>query len=130
MFQVLLSNFLLVTAAKVTIDNFFRVDSKPGCNGTRRVQWQPIDTGNCLVEYTMEFRKSSEIVGTVENIRGPSYCTRDHDNATSVIIWATYEGRQGIKSDAKPLTLTQESTTPTGTTVSATSTQEGKNLSC
>ena len=102
-----------------------QVENKTGCNGTR-VQWQPINTGNCVVEYTIEFRKTNKIVGTEKNIRGNSYCTRDHNNATSVIMWATYEGRQGLISDEKHLTLTPDPTNPTAIITSAASTQKGK----
>ena len=115
MFSVLLFNFLLVTAAEVKIDNFFQVDDQPNCNGTRRVQWQPINTGNCSVEYTIEFRNNiNGTIGTEESITGNFYCTSKYDNATSVIMWATYEGTQGFKSD--PRLLTAAPVPPTTTT--------------
>ena len=114
--------------AKVNIDYFFRNDEQIGCNDTRRVQWQQIDTGGCTVNYTIEFRnKTNDIIGTVEKITGNFYCTSDFDNATMVIMWATYEGRQGIESDGKNLTATPEPSTTT-TTASTTTKQKGIKL--
>ena len=79
------------------------------------------------MEYTIDFRNSTNDTIDIEtNISGRSYCTSDYDNATSVIIWATYEGTQGSKSEAKFLT-TPEPSTPT-TTTSPTKTQKGINL--
>ena len=125
-FGILLYNFLLVVPAKVSIDNFFAVDGKSGCNGTRRVQWQPLDTGSCSVAYTIEFRnKTGDITGTVENIIGTSYCTKDYDMAVLVIMWATYEGRKGIKSEWKLFTETPKPATPKTATILPTTRQEG-----
>ena len=78
--------------AQVKIDNFFQNDEQVGCNSTRRVQWQPVNTGSCSVEYAIEFRNiTNNIIGVVESITDSFYCTSDNDNAISVIVWATYE---------------------------------------
>ena len=57
---------------------------------------------------------------------GNFYCTNDYDNATMIIMWATYEGRQGIKSGEKFLTAPPEPTTTT--TASISTKQEGIKL--
>ena len=131
MFEILLCNFLLVQPPPVKIDNFFQNEDQQGCNGTRRVQWQPLDTGNCSIEYNIEFRNSTDgVIDTVRNIRSENtfYCTNDYDNAISVVMWATYNVTQGIKSEAKLFTRTPESTTST-TITSPTTLQKGINLS-
>ena len=111
---MLLYDFVLVVPTKVEIDDFFRNDEQVGCNGTRRVKWQPIKTGSCSVEYTIDFRNSAnDSIDTVENITGNSYCSSKYNNATSVIMWATYKGTSGIKSEAKLFTTTPG---PTATT--------------
>ena len=117
--KFLLCNFLLVVPAQVKIGNFFQNDEQVGCNGTRRVQWQPVDTGSCSVEYAIEFRNgANNIIRVVENITGSFYCTSHHDNAISVTVWATYKGTQGVKS--KPAFLTARTTTNTTTTITTT----------
>ena len=112
-------NFLLVVPDQVKIDHFFQNDEQVRCNGTRHVQWQPINTGSCSVEYTIEFRNSKIItIGVVESITGNFYCTSDYDNAILVIVWATYESKQGLKSE--PALLTTRRTTNTTTTITTT----------
>ena len=129
MFQTLPCNFLLVVPAKVIIDNFFRNDDQHGCNGTRRVQWQRLDTGTCSVEYTIEFKNSTGgVIGTVTNMNNKiSYCTNDYDSADSAVMWATYKGTQGNKSEEKLLTARPKQTTSRATT-SRTIKQKGTNL--
>ena len=104
--------------AQVKIDNFFQNDEQVECNGTRRVQWQPVNTGSCSVEYAIEFRKiTNNIIGVVENITGSFYCTSDNDNAISVIVWATYESKQGVQSKPAFLAATLATTTTITTTI-------------
>lgn len=104
--------------AQVKIDNFFQNDEQVGCNSTRRVQWQPVNTGSCSVEYAIEFRNiANNIIGVVENITGSFYCTSDNDNAISVIVWATYESKQGVKSKPPFLTAALATTTTITTTI-------------
>ena len=110
---------------KVEIDNFFRNDDQVGCNSTRRVQWQPINTGSCTVECAIAFRNSADdTIGTIEHIRDSFYCTSGYDNANSVIIWATYKGTKGPESEANFLTDTPKPVPPT-TIILPTITQKG-----
>ena len=53
-----------------------------------------------------------------------AYCTNDYDSAISVVMWATYNGMQGNKSEAKLFNTTQERITST-TITSPTTTQKG-----
>ena len=121
--SILLCNFLLVVPTKVQIDNFFKNDDKVGCNETRRVQWHEINTGNCSVQYTIEFRNTTDgITGTENNISGNFYCTNQYDSATSVIMFATYnDGTRGNRSEVKFLTATPE---PSTTTVTSPTTKQ------
>ena len=70
------------------------------------------------MEYTIEFRNNNDVLGNVSGIVGHVYCTSDYINATSVIIWVTYEGILGYKSNEIALTTTSKpiSPTPTSTT--------------
>ena len=112
------SNFYLVIPVQVNIDGFFRNDDQVWCNGSRRVQWQLLDTGYCSVQYTIQFRNSTnDTIDTVENIIGHFYCTSNHNNAISVIMWATYKGRKGIRSNETHLAPAPP-TTPAATTLS------------
>ena len=104
-------------------------DGQHGCNGTRRVQWQPLNTGTCPVKYTIQFRNSKgDVIGTVVNMNNStSYCTNDYDNAISVVMWATYNGTQGNTAEAELVTTTPEPSTPT-TITPPTTTQKGTKL--
>ena len=120
--------FLSVLPEKVTIDDFSQNHDPVGCNGTRRVQWQLINVGSCSVEYTIEFKNSAQdVIGTVKDIKNKTffYCTSDFDNAASVIMWATYKGTQGIRSEVKYLSPLADATTSTTTTVLTTATHKG-----
>lgn len=116
----LLCNFCLVIPNKLKIDGFFQNHGRNGCNGTRLVEWQPSVTGNCSVKYTVEFRSNtSNTIDIVENITTSFYCTSDYDNADSVVVWATHEGIEGIKSNEtyfkiKPTPTTSPPTTTSG----------------
>lgn len=126
MFQDILYNFLLVIPVQVKKVKFFPNDGQVGCNGTRRVEWQPIKTGSCPVEYNIQFRKDEDIIlGKIENTLGTFYCTSDYNNATSVVVWATYEVRQGNASEETLFTPTPKPVTHTPTTTSADSTEKG-----
>ena len=129
LFEILLRNFHLVIPAKVKIDDFFRNDARKGCDDTRRVQWQPVDTGTCLVEYTVEFSNNrNNTIVIVENITDTFYCTSDYDNAKSVVVWATYKGIRGTNSNVTFLTATPKPTTPPSATTSGTTMKEGIKL--
>ena len=129
MFQLLLCNFHLVTPAKVEIDYFSQKYKQVGCNGTRRVKWDPLITGNCSVKYTIEFRNgTNDTIDIVRNITDTFYCTSDFDNAKSIVMWATYKGTEGDKSNVTFLTATPEPSTPPSTTTSTTVTEEGMQL--
>ena len=70
------------------------------------------------MEYTIEFRNiTNNIIRVVESITGSFYCTSDNDNAISVIVWATYESKQGVKSEPAFLTATPATTTTITTTI-------------
>ena len=70
------------------------------------------------MEYAIEFRNiTNNIIGVVENITGSFYCTSDNDNAISVIAWATYESKQGVKSKPPFLTAALATTTTITTTI-------------
>ena len=126
MFQDILYNFILVIPAQVKIVKFFPNDGQDGCNGTRRVEWQPLKTGSCPVEYTIQFRKAEDIIlDKMGNISGTFYCTSDYNNATSVVVWSTYQRRQGNASEETLFTPTAKPITHTSPTTSAGSTGKG-----
>ena len=92
------TNLCLVKPDQVIIDGFLPSD-KAGC--TRRVQWQPLDTGKCPVEYNIQFRnRYDKILGNVTNIRNNVnfYCTDDYANSYSVTMCATFKSIKGIES--------------------------------
>ena len=96
-------NFCLVKPDPVRIKAFLTTDVV-ACS--RRVQWQHLDTGNCVVEYNIEFiNNCGTILGTVTGIRNnvSFYCTDDYGNSSSVVIWAVQNGFKGTKS--KPAAL-------------------------
>lgn len=76
---------------------------------SRRVQWQHLDTGNCVVEYNIEFiNNCGTILGTVTGIKNnvSVYCTVDYANSSSVIMWAVQNGVDGTKSKVVALFTT------------------------
>ena len=67
---------MLIVPANVKMGHFVPNVDKISCNDTRRVQWQPINTSSCSVEYTTEFRNCvNDINGTVKNINNNFHCT-------------------------------------------------------
>ena len=91
-------NLWLVKPDQVSIDGFLP-SNKAGC--TRCVQWQPLDTVKCPVEYNIQFRnRYGKILGNVTNVRNnvKFYCTDDYVNSFSVTMWATFKSIKGIKS--------------------------------
>ena len=93
--------FYLVKPDPVHIDHFLP-SGKFGCN--RRVQWQPIDTGACQVNYNIQFRdNSSTIVGSVTGVKDNVniFCTDDYSNSLSVTMWASHNGVNGNKSQVE-----------------------------
>ena len=102
------TNFCLVKPEPVIIDDFL-LSEKFGC--TRRVQWEPLDTGNCLVEYTIQFRnRYGTILGNATNIRNNVnfYCTDNYASSYSVTMWATHKGVKGTKSQVTILFVRRE----------------------
>ena len=80
------TNLYLVKPDPVIIDDFL-LSEKVGC--TLRVQWQPLDTGNCPVEYTIQFRnRYGTILGNATNIRNNVnfYCTDNYASFYSVTM--------------------------------------------
>lgn len=125
MFQVLFWNFYLVIPASVTDIQFIQNDNQDKCNGTRRVQWKEINTGNCLVKYTIQFIDDGDNRRNVSSIVGDFYCTNEYDNATTVILWATFRGRQSIKSQMTFLSTTTKQPSSSPSTAAVSSTQQG-----
>ena len=81
------------------------------------------------MEYTIEFTNTTDGINkTVTNIASNFYCTSEYDDATSVVVWATHKGIQGIKSNETFVTLKPRSSTSSTTTPSSTTTQEGMKL--
>ena len=102
--------FHLVKPDPVSIEAFL-TSNTVACS--RRVQWQLLDTGNCMVEYNIEFKnKCDTIVGTVTGIRNnvSFYCTDDYTKSSSVAMWAVHNGVSGTKSKTLPLLSTQKRT--------------------
>ena len=102
------TNFCLVKPEPVIIDDFL-LSEKVGC--TLRVQWQPLDIGNCPVEYTIQFRnRYGTILGNATNIRNNInfYCTDNYASIYSVTMWATHKGVKGTKSHITILFVRRE----------------------
>ena len=102
------TNFCLVKPEPVIIDDFL-LSEKVGC--TRRVQWEPLDTENCLVEYTIQFRnRYGTMLGNATNIRNNVnfYCTDNYASSYSVTMWATHKGVKGTKSQVTILFVRRE----------------------
>ena len=100
--------FFLVKPDPVHIDHFLPSE-KFGCN--RRVQWQPIDTGTCPVNYNIQFRdNSSAIVGSVTGVKNNVniFCTDDYSNSSSLTMWASHNGINGNKSQVELFHDTQK----------------------
>ena len=101
-------NFCLVKPDPVHIEAFVTTDTV-ACS--RRVQWQHLDTGNCVVEYNIEFiNNCGTILGTVTGIRNnvSFYCTDEYANSSSVIMWAVQNGVKGTKSKIVALFTTPQ----------------------
>ena len=82
----------------VRIDDFF-LYNEVGC--CLRVQWQPVDTGKCPLEYNIQFWNSyGTILGNVTAARNNngSYCTDAYDDSFAVTMFATYKGVKGVES--------------------------------
>lgn len=102
------TNFYLVKPDPAIIDDFL-LSEKVGCS--LRVQWQPLDTGNCPVEYTIQFRnRYGTILGNATNIRSniSFYCTDNYASIYSVTMWATHKGVKGTKSHITILFVRRE----------------------
>lgn len=92
------TNFCLVKPEPVIIDDFL-LSERVGC--TRRVHWQPLDTGKCSVEYNIQFRnRHGTVLGNATNIRNnvSFYCTDDYASSYSVTMWASHKGIKGTES--------------------------------
>ena len=76
------------------------------------------------MEYTVQFLNNSNELGIVQKINytRKQICEKQYFNATSIVIWATYNGTEGFKS-ATNVTLFITSTLPETTT---TTTRSGK----
>ena len=92
------------------------------------MKWKPLDTG-CEVEYNIQFLDSKNIslgkVTIMDNI--DSFCSNNFISASSVIIWATFNGTEGSDSGSTFL-KTVTATTTTTTTIRVTTHAKGDNL--
>ena len=77
------------------------------------------------MDYTIQFKDKDGFRSNVTGIRGNFHCTNYYDNASSVIVWATFEGRQGIKSQEIQFSTTTPKPTTSTSTTAASSTQKG-----
>ena len=69
-----------------------------------------LNTG-CAVEYNIEFRDDKNVIlGNKASNRSP-VCDTDYGNATSVIMWATFNGFRGSDSEVETLKTTTTTTT-------------------
>lgn len=84
--------YFLVTPSKVTGIYFYQD------NGCYTVTWDKEDTGNCMVEYRLQFDYGAVITtyGTWHK-----YCSPKH---ISVQLWGVYRGRIGAKAEATATT--------------------------
>ena len=82
-----------------------------------------LDTG-CAVEYNIEFRDDNNVILGNKTSNSTFICDTDYGNATSVIMWATFNGFRGKDSEVKPLETTTTTTT-TATSTIVTSTNKG-----
>ena len=104
----------LVTPKAVPI-----VTAKKNFGNCTFVQWKPINTGFCPVEYTVQFMNNSDTLGIVPNISHTEnqICEKQFLNATSVVVRATYNGTIGVRSTVNVRVFT---TTTTPETITAT----------
>lgn len=84
-----------------------------------KVQWQSVNTGLCPVEYTVQFLNDTHVLGNITDIedKNRSICSKEYFYATSIVIWATYDGTEGSKTkEMVSLTTTTATTTTTAST--------------
>ena len=69
------------------------------------VEWTPIDIGNCHITYTIQYENQTGIAGVISEIDDSTrtWCTPSYVNATSIKMWAVYNGKIGVKSFTIPL---------------------------
>ena len=82
------------------------------------MKWRPLNT-KCAVEVNIRFLDEKRVIlGNETGITGNRtfFCANEYDNASSVIIWATFNNRSGDYS----LPVALETTTTTTTTSSPT----------
>ena len=123
MFLLCLTNFYklhLVTPAAVPNVTAQRLYS----GNCTKVHWHTVDTGLCLVEYTVQFLNDTGVLGNITGIEhnNLSICSKEYFNATTIVIWATYNGTEGNKT-RKMVSLT--TTTATTTTTTSTTAEPG-----
>lgn len=90
------------------------------------MQWQPLGT-KCAVEVNIQFLNEKRVViGNETGIAGNRtfFCTNEYDNASSVIIWSTFNNRRGDYSLAVTLETTT-TTTSTSNPTTVTTSSEG-----
>ena len=65
-----------------------------------------LDTG-CAVKYSIEFRDDNNVILGIKTSNSTFICNTDYGNATSVIMWATFNTFRGNDSEVKPLETTK-----------------------
>ena len=92
------------------------------------VKWKLLDTG-CEVEYNIQFLDSKNTsLGNVTIMDNNGlFCTNNFTNASSVIMWATFNDTKGDNSE-QIFRETTTTTTKTTTTTRVITPTEGKNL--
>ena len=68
-----------------------------------------LDTG-CAVEYNIEFRDDNNVILGTKTSKSTLVCDTDYGNATSVIMWATFNSFRGNNSEVKPLQIIKGNT--------------------
>ena len=61
-----------------------------------------LDTG-CAVEYNIEFHDDNNVILGTKSTYSNFVCDIDYGNATSVIMWPTFNSFRGNDSEVKPL---------------------------
>ena len=105
-----LINICLVKPDPVRIEAFL-LSNEVRCR--LHVQWQPIDTGKCPLEYNIQFWNScGTILGTVTVARNNngSYCTDAYNESYGVTMFATHKGVKGTETRVTILRTTRKTT--------------------
>ena len=69
------------------------------------IEWKPINTGNCHVKYTIQYKNQTSVIGIIAGIHDTTHalCSSLYSDATAITMWAVYNGHIGTKSSTIPL---------------------------